>query len=711
MASAPTIVPHAPASTRRAGLQDRLKTSSWLPIALIVGAATLVYSVIALRASVPLMWPDEFRYAHLARSLADGHGFDWRGEHIDLTAALYVYALTPIWAVFHSTVDAYNASKVLGVLALCAQAIPVFAISRRFVGPRLALLPAALALAGTWMLTSAELATEALAMPLCTTTLCFAAVVTATPSRRAGFLALGLAALAAWARIQLVVLFPVLVVALALDCLRHGGGWRQRMQAHRVYFGAAAVISVVMLVAALAKPSLAGDYSGVITGRVDLSRIASKTGLELLDLVAVSGLLPLTLGVAVATSRRAWTDPQVGPLLCVFVAASLGVALAAGMFLAVYTPAWWGIERYVAYAVPIALVLIFSAATRPGLMTTRTVSIAAGISLLLLLHPGRVALSEERGAWSIGYRLHQALGVSTGVALALTAVVAAGAVLLVLRRPGVSRTQLGVAIAGVTAVVMLVQSQASWHVLTSYSRTFRASLPNELTWIDAHAGGPVAMLGVTQTAPGFEQLDFFNRDVTQAYGPASGLRGRGVEGVLCAWGAQDDGRLVFQHGCGATPHAFLINDPSARMTFHDETSSAGDPMVGRVVRVADSTPPRLQSLLVLPCPRLSPTFSATSPKITPADAPFKCSTGWAGKLWLDAPAMLVAQYLGGNTARTVVIGRRTWQLPPHRLTTVRIPLSSGTSQFTAQHDWTLNVGNPRLTGVELETPTGSQSLL
>jgi len=706
--TAEATLPPAPVAARGRSVRDRAAVVGWLPLALIVVIAAVGYGILALRCSVPVMWPDEFRYAHLARSLADGHGFEWRGDPARQSAALYVYALTPIWALWHSTTDAYHVSKLLGALALSAQAIPVYLVARRLIGRRLAWAPALLSVGGTWMLTSAALATEAVAMPLATTALCVLILTVAAPSRRNGFLALLFALLAAWARIELVLLLPVIVGALGLDGLRHGSRWRERVSLHRSYLAAATLISIVLLVAALVSPSLAGDYAGAITGHYELGRLVRKMGLELLALLAVAGFLPVTLGVAAAARKAAWIDPLVGPLVCVFVPLVVGVAVTAGMFLAVYTPAWWAIERYVAYAVPIACLVMCGAAVR-GLLTGRSVAIAAGAGAVLLLHPGGVSLSEERGAWSISYRVHQLLGTGTGVGLALIAMLAAGLVAVLVRRR-MTGDRLVLGIVAITATLMLVQDQASWHVLSTTTRTFRGSMPRDLAWVDHTATGPVALLGLTQNAPGFEILDFFNRDITQVYGPPGGLRGRPPEGQICAWDVQEGGGLRFQPGCGPTPHAFLINDPYARMTFHDELASSEDPHVGRVVRVAAGVP-RLQSVIVLPCPRLTPTFSETTPHVTGVDAPFQCSPGWYGKLWLDSPATLVARYAGGRNGQVVSAGARRWLLPARHETSIRVSLPSGTSTFSFRHDWTLNLGNPRLVSVELDSGGRAQPVI
>src|SRR4051794_5431635 len=188
-----------PARGLRAARSRRLRSSPWAWLAGLYRLAAAVYVVLALRSPLPILFPDEFRYAHLARGVADGEGFDWRGQPIAHTARLYIYAIAPLWALFGSTVDAWQASKVLGTLALCTQVIPVWWLARELVGPRLALVPAALTALGTWMLTSAETLTEALAFPLTTAALCVMAMALRRPApsaSRLSWLALALEAAA-----------------------------------------------------------------------------------------------------------------------------------------------------------------------------------------------------------------------------------------------------------------------------------------------------------------------------------------------------------------------------------------------------------------------------------------------------------------------------------------------------------------------------------
>ena len=83
----------APVTTPATTLPPTPRADS-LRIAGLYLAAVLLYALLGRRQLIPLISPDEFTYGHLARSLADGHGFTWRGEDVPFRAALYIYAIT-----------------------------------------------------------------------------------------------------------------------------------------------------------------------------------------------------------------------------------------------------------------------------------------------------------------------------------------------------------------------------------------------------------------------------------------------------------------------------------------------------------------------------------------------------------------------------------------------------------------------------------------
>ena len=676
----------------------------WLWVTGLFLIAAAVYTVLALRSPLPVLFPDEFRYSHLARGLADGTGYDWRGEHVGQSAALYVYFIAPAWALLSSSVDAWHASKVLGTLALCAQVFPVWLLARDLLGARrwrLALVPAVLSVLGTWMLTSAETVTEVLAFLLTTASLCVAVMALRRPGSRLGWLAFALLALATWARIQMAVLVPALLLAFLIDALRDPARRELRLRAHAPYLLTAGLGFAALAMIALVAPGVTGDYSGFFSLRPPLSKVVSKSALQLGELVAVGGFLPVLLAAGAVVSRRAWEDDRSGPLLAVFWPAALATVVQSGFFLAGYPPALSAIGRYVTYAVPLALVLAtVLLASRPPLLTRASFVVAGVAALALLARPAVQMIGEERATWGIAYRLHQVVGVGVAVGVTVVALALVGLAAWLVRRGDGARAAV---IAGIAVgIVLLVQSQAAWWQMTRTGTSFRSTMPADLEWVDHHARGPVALLAITQNAPQFDDVDFFNRRITQAFAPAEGILGRGIEGKVCSLRFDRDGALVLGAGCGSTtPHRLLINDPSARVTFQDERASWSHPDVGRLVEVDPSKPPRARSLVVLPCPRRTPGYDAASPDIVPDDSPISCARDMTGALWLDAPAQVEIRYRGGAREQHVEVGGRRWTLPARVDTIVRTAAPQGYSQFVAAHDWTSSVATPRVRSVSL----------
>jgi len=686
--------PRAPARPRRRRAPD------WAPPAALFVVACAVYVVLALRVPLPVLFPDELRYSHLARSLADGDGFTWRGDHVGQSAALYIYVIAPLWAVFSSTVDAWHASKVLSTILMCTQVVPVWLLGRALAGPRVALAAAALAVTGTSMLLTAGILTEDLAMPLATAALCAAVAALRTPGSRWWFVALGLTLLAAWARLQLGVLIPAFVVALGLDAWRVGAGARgARLRAHRAALAVCGGLTAAGALVALLHPSTAGDYAGYFDFRPGLATIFSKSALQLAELAAVSGVAPLLLAAGAASSPAVWRDARTGPLLAVLWPAAIALCVQSGFFLAGYAPAPSGIQRYVAFASPLALLLALVLIGDARLLSRHVLVVAGLCAPALLLRQDITMIGEERAAWATGFRLHQLLGVGPNVALALVGAALVGATALLARRP---RGTPALAVAALLGLVLVVQSQAAWHQMTRTASVFRAQLPGDLEWIDHTAGGPTALLALTQNAPQYEDLELFNRDIAAVYVPPTGLPGRPVQGRTCSYSFAASGRLVLSPGCGPVPRRFLFDDPAAAITFHDEARSVSDPRLGRLVTLRAGATPRAQSVLVLACPRASPVFSSTSPDIVGVDAPRACNATATGTLWLDAPAQVVLTYRGGARPHTVTVGAQRTVVPAGGTAQVRLRAPAGASTFTLHHDWISTLGAPELVRGTLE---------
>jgi hypothetical protein len=687
------------------------RPSSVVVLAALFAVAVAAYVALALNVPLPFIQPDEHRYSALARSLVHGHGFVWRpggpGQAVDQTAALYVYFIAPMWWLLDSGVAARDGSRVLGTLALCSQVVPVWLVARNVVGPLVALIPALLAVAGTWMVMTAFTLTEVLALPLATAALCCLALALQHPGSRSGYAAVGFTLLATWARLQLVVLIPVLLLAVALDVLRCAGARRRRLKAHRTLLLLTGGLNAGLALGSQLAPGAAGDYASLLhTALPPMDMVLRKVGLESLELILVSGFLPVLLAAGGAVSPAAWRDDRTGPLLIVFWLAALATTAQAGVYLAADLGVWWGIERYLAYAMPLGMVLMVALLAEPRLLPRRAFVVAGLLALPLLLMPPHPFPVTQAAAWAVALRVWNVTGLDRSEAPAVIAL----AVVLITWVVTRGRSGVRAVLAGSTVLlcVFAAQDQAVWQQLIASSKAARATFPGDLGWIDHHARGPVAVLGDHQSSAFLENLDYFNGRLAQVYVPAGEpLTGPQLVGRPCGYLVSASGAIVFSAECGAPPHRFLLQDRMARLRFYDETRSAQDPAIGRIVELSPRHPPRLQSKVVLPCPSAwSP--APAGPAV--AAAPTPCAPALRMSWWLDRAARVTVTFRGSAHDHIVTLRHRRWRVRAGGLTTVRLELPQGHTERTLALDWALSDG-PSVVTAEIRTGGRTRSLI
>jgi hypothetical protein len=684
--------------------------SSWIAIAVLVVAAMVVYTALSLLQPIPGVFPDEFLYAHLARSLAQGNGFAWRGETEPLHAALYVYYLTPAWLVA-SGADAYHVAKVLSASFCALVAVPVWVVARRSLPPRLALVPAALVLLGTWMLVAGGLLTENLALPLATASLAATATALQEPRTRTSVIALAFALLAAWSRLQLVVLVPIVVIAHLADVARFGHRWRSRVAQHRAALLVGGGLLLAGLVAyAFSGADSAGNYATALHYRPSLGSAAGKTGLQLIQLAAMAGFIPLLFAFSLALQRPAWRHPQVGPLLVVCWVSTLLLALESGLFIAGNTAVAWGIERYMAYAVPLLLVLLVVGLTQYDFPPLRTLAGAVAATFGLLLAPMVGDISEERAVGATTSRVRDLLSsASPRVSLWLVATLMCVlvAVYYVVRKPG--RSALAGVVIGTLFVVLVAQAATAWQFSIHLQRSWRTAFPRSLTWVDDHSRQPVAVLEVTRNKVGFEQYDFFNDRIAQYYATQRPVPGRGLQGRVCGWQIKAGGVTKFDD-CGPVPQRFFINDPNAHLSFYNEVDEVRDPHAGRLVTV--SGPPRVRSLVIMPCARPEISFMPPWGDGVAANAPHSCADALTTYVWGDKPATMLVKVQGGSEPHLVQVGNQRYEIAPERMTTLRLRVPAGGASYQIYLDWSASDAElPSISDVLLEQDGAQRSLL
>jgi hypothetical protein len=134
-------------------------------LAFIVSTAVVVHLVFASESPNPWVFPDELRYAELAKSIA-GLGLPQiRGEVTFDFGPAYPVLIAPAWAIFDDPQPAYALAKIINVIVLSLTAIPSYFLARRFVASGRALGVAALAVSIPSLLYSGLLMTEVLLYP------------------------------------------------------------------------------------------------------------------------------------------------------------------------------------------------------------------------------------------------------------------------------------------------------------------------------------------------------------------------------------------------------------------------------------------------------------------------------------------------------------------------------------------------------------------
>lgn len=696
---------------RHAAARRRRPARPWLALLLTVLPFAGAYLALAAATPLPMNFiPDETFYGHLARSIAHGGGFSWRGRPEPLRSDLYVYVLVPAWALANG-VTAYVIAKVITTLLALLIAVPVFLAARAVLPRRLELPAVALVLAGTWMV-GGELMTESIALPMATASLCCTFLALQRGRRRLLWPALLFALVAAWARTQVLVLVPILVVVLAVDVARSGRERRARWELHRapLLLAGALTCAAAMVTTVFGAQTLFGTYASLVSKRPGLAAVVGGAGRELLELGASCGVLPLALLVVLAGRRRAWADNVLGPFLAVLVPTVVLLALENGYYIAT-VEGLWSIQRYMTYAAPLLLVFTLAAAARTHIVGVGTYAFAGLVSVAALLLPDVQVRGEQPGAFAIGAWGHAIdAGLSDGnAAAALGVLLAAMGVVSAWRWQRRATVPTAPLLTALLFVVLLGQSVTAnvWRLQVRDGE--RSLMPRDLAWVDHHASGPVAAFVVSSVGFEWMALDFFNRSITQVYAAQDQLHGGNFAGGLCLWRPAPQGMVDV--GCRLRTTTLLLEDPMAHITFYDEMSSVEEPHVGRLVRVR---PPLLLKAIVRPpCPRQPPVIEPVTDRML-RTVPVSCDPRLTGIFWLRRPGTLEVGIRGAPAAEHVAgVGERRYLIPPNRVKTLRLPIPAGDGrQVEIDMDWAESgPADPAVVRVDLLQDGQRQSLL
>ena len=492
-----------------AGVRARTLPAAAVLTVLVAASSVVRYLVLALRLQTPMYLPDEYTYSALARSIAGTGHPTIRGVSAHFPALLEPILAAPFWLT-HDPGLALRLTQAEHSVLMSLGAVPVYLLCRRLsLGTGYALAAAVLTLVSADLSYASYVMAEPVAFPLVLATVYAAVVALESPSRRAQLALIGLIGLATFARLQLVVLAPVVIVAgLIVE--------RFDLRRFAAKCGLMTVGLALPVVAALAAgpERLLGTYHGVLDLHATAGTVAHQIGLHLLLVVFVSSVVLLP-GALVALANGIARPQTVTEKSFAWLTVLLGAGvIAQAVFIGSTVSGGFG-ERYLIYVVPL-LAAAFGLYARRGGGRGAVLGLSAFFALLAMRFPlthytGRS--SDSPLLWAVS-RVQLSLGAANAalvvsfVAVALAVVAAAVGL-----RP---QRRYGAALAAAIAVQAVVATAAvSWDVGLN-AQVRRSTFPADLRWIDHAAIGPVTMLQTPDSNRGAADEQFlWNSSLTR----------------------------------------------------------------------------------------------------------------------------------------------------------------------------------------------------
>jgi hypothetical protein len=484
----------------------------------LIGIAALSISLrVALLTEVhgPFIFLDELGYQKLAQSLGQsGHLAIFNKEGLSYSP-LYSVVLAPIYALGASAPTAYHWAKVVNALLMSLSVVPIYNIARFVLVRRAALLVAGLSAVAPLMYYTAMTMSENLAYPLFLACIWAMLVALRSPGVRADAVLVVSMLAASAARIQLIMLFPAALTAVALVGVieRERPGKRvlqaliRTIRQHWLLIGSEALLVLAVVVrAAVGHGALAfaGRYSNVWSARASPWRVLELTIQHLAGLDIGAGVVPFAGAlVAAFVFVRYGSSRESGVFASVAVSVTawllLEVAFDAAAFLGPSSSSLPRIEeRYLIYLVPLFITALFAVIRVQRSKASFGVYLAAAFTAALLpaTIPFTKVINNTIVADSFGLQL---LGQNVGATIvpiahpALSAISFAGTLALTYV---LVRTRRGAVVVLVALVFIFMSALVRSRIIAAAAGSTQAGLPTHRDWVDrANPTGDVVLIG------------------------------------------------------------------------------------------------------------------------------------------------------------------------------------------------------------------------
>ena len=490
-----------PASDKLLARPRRLAAVGSVPaLGLIVAVSAAFRALGATAHTAPTIFPDEYIYTALARSLGSSGRPLIRGAAAHFPALLEPLLAAPLWALAPTT-TAYHLVQVENAIFISLAAVPVYLLARalEFRAPY----SLACALFAV-MIPDGAFAGRTLADPVAyplALTAFYAGVVCLQRSSRSRELAfLACALIAAFARVQYVLLIPAFLCALVVT--RRG----QALRSHRLSLtllagGTLAAIS-------LGPSRILGYYS--VVANLHVGRGMVHWAVTDLFLLAIAGGVVLVPGALVGLAAA--RGPREVPFAVLTGFYTLALIVAAGLYASNGADRFQ--ERYLFSILPL-IPLGFGLFLRHGRPARIAVFVICAVLVVVSVRAPLSGFAASTGSndspllWSV-VKLNTLVSLGTS-SLLFAVYVAIGGALAVLVAFGL-RARMAF---GASIVFLLVVSVAATSADLSNARLSRAQFvsPNP-TWVDDARVGNVTAVATPLTVPGLltEQL-YWNRSI------------------------------------------------------------------------------------------------------------------------------------------------------------------------------------------------------
>jgi len=497
MSTIPAILLHRH-SQQRAAVVALRHPATWLGLIMSLSIAARLGA--AWKHTSPRMFPDEYLYPAIARSLANGNGLTVRAAPAHFPAMLESLVTTPLWYLW-DTETAFRLTQGVHILAMSLAALPIYWLAKRIGAPAWqATCCAAFTVALPSLLYSSYLTADALAYPLALGAIASGTAALDRPSRRGQLLFIVLAGLATVARVQYVII-PVAYVCAAF--LLDRGHLALIVRRQRFVLGLLAISGAAIVAAGPAR--VLGYYHGVLTLHVAPVTLAHWLGVDAMLLCYAAGIVLLPAAIVGLTCG--WRGSSLRPNRAFALLATCFFALLfteAALYAANGSHRFQ--ERYLITMLPL-LAVAFCAGVR--LLPVGRVPMAV-IAVVLLVLSMRVPLSgftvldgkQDSPFLMAVARLEQSLTIGGGSLLVagIAALLAMVAVLVAFRpRVGVPLALAGAIAASAAATVGATSLDNATAAL--FQQTFADH--GRWTWVDDAAAGRGSVLvlpGADRTA-------------------------------------------------------------------------------------------------------------------------------------------------------------------------------------------------------------------